>query len=143
MAAPARCPPQFSYKYRGGPRETKERKKRDPREGEEKRKESKERGKEREGRTQKKKKKKEQQRREQKTQRRERRKTQSNPGHPTVSTASCRHQQLRHRRQPPQVSPLPLISFYCSSSCMQNVHYARSASHELITRLLCMPLPGR
>ena len=128
MATPARRPPLFSYKYRGGLLEKKKREKR----------EDQERGKRREGRAKRGRRgrrEERRQRRERKKQRRKQRREREGKrrvtvGHPTVSAASCRHQQLRHRRQPPQDSPQPLISFYCSSSCMQNVHSALSATRN-------------
>ena len=133
MATPARHPLWFSYKYRGGPRG----KKKDQERG--KRTEGRREGEDREKRGEKAEKRKEEAEKKTEKYRGEREgKRRATAGHPTVSAASCRHQQLCHRRQPPQVSPLPLILFYCSSSCMQNVHCARSASHELLTRLLCI-----
>ena len=53
------------------------------------------------------------------------------------STSHQHHRQLIYPSSSSQVI-LPLISVYCSSSCMKNVHCARSASKKIINRLLCM-----
>ena len=54
------------------------------------------------------------------------------------------HRQIGHQHHRQPIYPgsssqviLPLITFGCSSSCMQNVHCARSASKKLISWLLC------
>jgi len=58
-------------------------------------------------------------------------------GRPPSRSSSGQQPPAASPSEPPQVSPLTLISVYCSSSCMQNVHCIRSASKEIITRLLC------
>jgi hypothetical protein len=57
-------------------------------------------------------------------------------GRPPSRSSSGQQPPAAPPSEPPQVSPLTLISFYCSSSCMRNVHCARSASKKIISRLL-------
>ena len=123
MAAPARCPPLFSYKYRGGPRQKKHKKK------------TRERGKRREGRAKRgekrekgehrRKQKKEQQRRKQKKYRgeRERRKTAGHREPPAPPPPPLPHQ-LLPASTPFQVT-FSTVIFFCFGFgfiCMQNVY---------------------